>query len=128
MSVPFDGMDGVFTKRVERNTTIPTDADTSALRSAIDRVNEAKKGEDAAVTPGAVDAPRRASQAMAEHLDAASASASASAAGGTTSNGPASTDGGPRDGTADDWNGHEFTFTPAHARPPRLDRPGVADK
>jgi molecular chaperone DnaK len=45
-----------------------SDSDKSALRAAIDKVNEAKKGEDADAINRAIDELQRASQAMAEHL------------------------------------------------------------
>ena len=44
------------------------DSDKSALRAAIDKVNEAKKADDVAAINRAVDELSRASQAMSEHL------------------------------------------------------------
>ena len=61
-----------------------SDSDKSAVRSAIEKVNEAKKGEDAAAINRAVEDLQRASQAMAEHLYAATAAGDA-ATGGTGS-------------------------------------------
>jgi len=52
-----------------------SDSDRSALRAAIDKVNEAKKGDDAAAISRAIDELDRASQAMSEHLYAAAGSA-----------------------------------------------------
>jgi molecular chaperone DnaK len=45
-----------------------SEGDKSALRAAMDKVNEAKKGDDSAAINRAVDELQRASQAMAEHL------------------------------------------------------------
>jgi molecular chaperone DnaK len=64
-----------------------SDSDKAAVRAAIDKVNEAKKGDDPGAINRAIEDLQRASQAMAEHLYAASAS---SAPGGGA--GP---DGGP---------------------------------
>jgi molecular chaperone DnaK len=89
-------------KLLEEHKDRLSDSDTSALRASISKVNEAKKGEDAAAITRAVEDLRRASQAMAEHLTAASA------AGGTTSNGPASGNGSARGGAADDVIDVEF--------------------
>jgi len=50
-----------------------SDSDKEAVKAAIDRVNEAKKGEDAAALNAALEDLGRASQAMAEHIYAASA-------------------------------------------------------
>ncbi|MGZ3413196.1 MAG: molecular chaperone DnaK, partial [Isosphaeraceae bacterium] len=44
------------------------DSDKSALRAAIDKVNEAKNGDDVAALNRSIDELQRASQAMAEHL------------------------------------------------------------
>ena len=44
------------------------DSDKTALRAAIDKVNEAKKSDDVAAINRAVDELSRASQAMSEHL------------------------------------------------------------
>jgi molecular chaperone DnaK len=62
-----------------------SDSDKSALKAAIEKVNEAKKGDDVATINRAVEDLQRASQAMAEHLYAASAEPGPSAA----SEGPA---------------------------------------
>ena len=58
-------------KLLEEHKDKLSESDKSALRAAIDKVNEAKKGDDAAAINRAVDELQRASQAMAEHLYAA---------------------------------------------------------
>jgi molecular chaperone DnaK len=50
-----------------------SESDTSALKAAIEKVNEVKKGDDVTAINRAVEDLQRASQAMAEHLYAASA-------------------------------------------------------
>jgi molecular chaperone DnaK len=73
-----------------------SDSDKTALTAAIEKVNEAKKGEDAAAINRAVDDLQRASQAMSEHLYAA-ATPPGGAPGGGPAAGPAS-GGGAADG------------------------------
>src|SRR4051794_35300422 len=58
-------------KLLEENKDKLSDGDKSALRAAIDKVNEAKKGDDPAAINRAIDDLQRASQAMAEHMYAA---------------------------------------------------------
>ncbi len=60
-------------KLLEENKEKLGEADAAAVRAAIEKVNEAKKGDDAQAIHRAVDDLQRASQAMAEHLYAASA-------------------------------------------------------
>jgi len=67
-------------KLLDENKDKLSDSDKSAVRAAIEKVNEAKKSDDAAAINRAVEDLQRASQAMAEHLYAATA-----AAGATTS-------------------------------------------
>ncbi len=55
-------------KLIEESKDKLGESDQSALRTAIDKVNEAKKQDDAAVINRALDELQRASQAMAEHL------------------------------------------------------------
>ncbi len=55
-------------KLLKENEEKLKDSDKAALRAAIDAVNEAKKGDDAAAIQQAVDNLQRASSAMAEHL------------------------------------------------------------
>ena len=55
-------------KLLEEHKDKLSDSDKSALRAAIDKVNEAKKSDDVAAINRAVDELSRASQAMAEHL------------------------------------------------------------
>jgi molecular chaperone DnaK len=59
-------------KLMEEHKDKLSDSDKSAVRAAIDKVNEAKKGDDAAAITRAVDELQRASQAMAEHIYSAS--------------------------------------------------------
>ncbi len=61
-------------KLMEENKDKLSGSDVSAVKAAIERVNEAKKGEDPAAITRAIDDLQRASQAMAEHLYAASGS------------------------------------------------------
>lgn len=51
------------------------ESDVAAVRSAIDRVNEAKKGEDVSALRSAIDGLLQASKAMSEHLYAGAAGA-----------------------------------------------------
>jgi molecular chaperone DnaK len=86
-------------KLLEENKDKLSDSDQSALRAAMDKVNEAKNGDDPAAINRAVDELQRASQAMAEHLYAA-----AGAAGGPGA-GPGAAPGGPGPGAAASPNG-----------------------
>ena len=76
-------------KLLEENKDKLSESDRNALQAAIAKVNEAKAGNDTAAINRAVDELQRASQAMAEHLYAASAAAP----GGTQTGGPAAGDG-----------------------------------
>src|SRR4051794_18575163 len=58
-------------KLLEENKDKLSDSDKSALRAAIDKVNEAKKGDDVGALTRSIDELQRASQAMAEHMYAA---------------------------------------------------------
>ena len=69
-------------KLLEENKEKLSDSDKTALRAAIDKVNEAKKGDDPAALNRAVEDLQRASQAMAEHLYAGANPAGAGAAAG----------------------------------------------
>ena len=92
-------------KLLEENKGRLSEADVAAVRSAIAKVNQAKTGDDPSAIRRALDDLQRASQAMSEHLYAASAAAGSR----TASNGPsASSDGGPRGGQADDVIDVEF--------------------
>jgi molecular chaperone DnaK len=62
-------------KLMEESKDKLSDSDKSAVRAAIEKVNEAKKGDDAAALNRAIEDLQRASQAMAEHLYAANAAA-----------------------------------------------------
>jgi len=55
-------------KMLDENKDKLSDGDKTALRAAIDKVNEARKSDDAAAITRAIDDLQRASQAMAEHL------------------------------------------------------------
>jgi molecular chaperone DnaK len=55
-------------KLIEDSKDKLSESDVSAVRAAIEKVNEAKKGNDAAAINRAVDELQHASQAMAEHL------------------------------------------------------------
>ena len=75
-----------------------SEADVAAVRGAIARVNETKEGDDPASIQRALDDLQRASQAMSEHLYAATASAGSRAA----SNGPSASSDGHLDGGRSD--------------------------
>ena len=60
-------------KLIEENKDKLSESDRAALQAAIDKVNEVKKGDDAAAINRAIDELQRASQAMAEHLYSAGA-------------------------------------------------------
>ncbi len=62
-------------KLLKENADRLTDADTAAVRSAIVQVNQAKQGNDASTIQRAIDDLRQASQAMSQHLYAATAAA-----------------------------------------------------
>ena len=79
-------------KLLEENKDKLSDSDKSALRAAMDKVNEAKNGDDPAAINRAVDELQRASQAMAEHLYAAAGTAGGPGAG------PGAAPGGPGPG------------------------------
>ena len=93
-------------KTLEENKDKLSDADKDAVKAAIVAVNEAKKGDDVAAINTAVENLGRASQAMAEHLYAATASGAPT--GGGPDDGPggrASSNGGAK---ADDVIDVEF--------------------
>ena len=64
------------------------DSDKTALRAAIDKVNEAKKSDDVAAINRAVDELSRASQAMSEHLYSAGGAGAGAGAGPGPGAGP----------------------------------------
>jgi molecular chaperone DnaK len=76
-------------KLLDENKGKLSEGDQSAVRAAIDKVNEAKKGDDAAALNRAIEDLQRASQAMAEHLYASSAAPQGAAAGGGGGDGAA---------------------------------------
>src|SRR5262249_58782549 len=69
-------------KLLEENKDKLSESDRSAINAAIAKVNEVKKGEDAAALNQAIDELQRASQAMAEHLYSAAGSGQPGGAGG----------------------------------------------
>ena len=84
-----------------------TDSDKAAVRAAIEKVNEAKKGDDSAALTRAVDDLKRAGQAMGEHLYANAAQSAPGAGEGPGGHAPhgegsANGGGGPAGGKADD--------------------------
>jgi len=93
-------------KLMDENKDKLTDSDKSAVRSAIEKVNEAKKGDDPAAINRAIEDLQRASQAMAEHLYASGAAAAGTGAGATA--GPAASSNGGQAGKPDDVIDVEF--------------------
>jgi molecular chaperone DnaK len=88
-------------KTLAENKSRLSEADTSAVRAAIDRVNQAKAGDDASAIQQALDGLQQASRAMSEHLQAATAGAGAGSR--SASNGPSgSSNGGPQGGGKED--------------------------
>jgi molecular chaperone DnaK len=83
-------------KVLEENKDRLSDSDKSALRAAVEKVNEAKKGEDVAAITRAADELQRASQAMAEHLYAPAGGAAGP--GGSAGSGPGAGPSGAGDG------------------------------
>jgi molecular chaperone DnaK len=86
-------------KMLAENKDRLSDADTAAVRSAFARVNQATAGDDPSAIQQALNDLRQASQAMSEHLQAATAGAGSRSA----SNGPSgSSNGGPHGGGKED--------------------------
>ena len=75
-------------KLLEEHKDKLSDSDKSALRAAIDKVNEAKKSDDVAAINRAVDELSRASQAMSEHLYSAGGPGAGAGAGPGHGTGP----------------------------------------
>ncbi len=96
-------------KLLEENKEKLSESDRNALRAAIDKVIEAKKGDDPTQIQRAVDDLQRASQAMAEHLYASTSAQPGAAPGGGTAgphaDGPA---GESKGGKAEDVIDVEF--------------------
>src|SRR5215469_15049180 len=69
-------------KLLEESKDKLSESDVSALRAAMEKVNETKKGNDVAAINRAIDELQRASQAMAEHLYSAGGAGQAGGAGG----------------------------------------------
>jgi molecular chaperone DnaK len=96
-------------KLMEENKEKLSESDMSAVRAAIERVNDAKKGDDPAAITRAVEDLGRASQAMAEHLYAATAQGPGAAAAAPPGGDGDSPNGGHAGGTkADDVIDVEF--------------------
>jgi molecular chaperone DnaK len=97
-------------KVLEEHKDKLTDADRTAVEAAIARVEEAKKGDDPAALNRAVDELQKASQAMSEHLYAATAGSTAGPGSGTVppTGDEAARDGGPAGGKPDDVIDVEF--------------------
>jgi molecular chaperone DnaK len=93
-------------KLLDENKGRLSGSDTAAVRGAIDRVNQAKIGNDAAAIQRALDELQRASQAMSEHLYAASSAATGNGAGSSRASG--SSNGGAAAGQADEVIDAEF--------------------
>jgi molecular chaperone DnaK len=97
-------------KLMSENQDKLNEGDKSAVQTAIAKVQETLKGEDAAAINAAVEDLQRASQAMAEHLYAASATTGAASggAGGGESAGETAGAGATAGGKADDVIDVEF--------------------
>lgn len=92
-------------KLLEEHKGKLSESDVAAVRGAIERVNQAKAGEDAVAMQQALDDLERASKAMSEHLYAASATTGARSG----SNGPSSeANGASGDSHADEAIDIEF--------------------
>ena len=96
-------------KLMEESKDKLSDSDKSAVRAAIEKVIEAKKGDDATALNRAIEDLQRASQAMAEHLYAANAaSPGAGPDGGNGATVPPSADGAGGANKAEDVIDVEF--------------------
>ena len=96
-------------KLMEESKDKLSESDKSAVRAAIEKVNEAKKGDDVAALNRAIEDLQRASQAMAEHLYAANAaSPGAGPDGGNGATVPPSADGSGGANKAEDVIDVEF--------------------
>ena len=78
-------------KLLDENKDKLSESDKTAVRAAIDKVNEAKKGDDPAAINRAIEDLQRASQAMAEHLYAASGRGGRAAGDGRPADAPPAT-------------------------------------
>ena len=74
---------------MDENKDKLTDNDKAAVKAAIDKVKEVVKHDDLAAINQAIEDLQRSSQAMAEHLYAASAAAGAATGGSGGPEGPA---------------------------------------
>jgi molecular chaperone DnaK len=95
-------------KLMEEHKDKLSEADRGAVTAAIAKVNEVKAGDDAAAIHRAVEDLQRASQAMAEHLYAASAQAGPGGGGPTGAGAEPGGDGGSSGGKPDDVIDVEF--------------------
>ena len=95
-------------KLMNENKDKLSEGDKSAVQAAIAKVNEAMKGDDPSAINAAVEDLGRASQAMAEHLYAASATAGAASGGAGGPDGAGPGDGAAAGGKPDDVIDVEF--------------------
>ena len=95
-------------KLMDENKEKLSDSDKAAVRAAVEKVKESVKGEDSAVINRAVEDLQRASQAMAEHLYAATGTAGSGPAAGDAAGPGASSGDGAHSGKADDVIDVEF--------------------
>jgi molecular chaperone DnaK len=93
-------------KLLSENKGRLSESDMAAVRGAIDRVNQAKTGNDAAAIQRTLDDLQRASQAMSEHLYAASSAATGN--GAASNGGSGSSNGGAHAGQPDEVIDVEF--------------------
>ena len=85
-------------KLIDENKDRLSDADTAAVRSAIERVNQVKAGDDPAEIRRAVEDLDQASQAMMQHLQAPERPRRRPRAAGRPPAGPRAPRTGPREG------------------------------
>jgi molecular chaperone DnaK len=95
-------------KLLEENKEKLADSDKSALRAAIDKVNDVKKGDDASAIHRAVDELQKASQAMAQHLYASAGAAQGPGGPGPGPEPSSSPNGGPEGQKPEDVIDVEF--------------------
>jgi molecular chaperone DnaK len=95
-------------KLLEENKEKLGEGDRTALQAAVDKVNEAKNGDDAAAINRAVDELSRAAQAMSEHLYAAAGAGEGAGAAGPGAAAGAGAADGPGGAKPDDVIDVEF--------------------
>ncbi|MDB5350302.1 MAG: chaperone protein DnaK, partial [Planctomycetota bacterium] len=92
-------------KMLSENKDRLSEGDMSAVRAAINTVNQVKSGDDPAAIQRAIDDLQQASQAMSQHLQAASASAGTQ---GSTNGPSGASNGGPQGSHEEDVVDVEF--------------------